>query len=66
MAYKCPETLGNKGFSGTLCCDESGSATLLQHTNEKVQKGIVASGCEVKEGKAIWERGTPTSPEMIL
>ena len=31
LAYKCPETLGNKGLSGTLCFDEIGAATLLQH-----------------------------------
>ena len=30
LAYKCPETLGNKGLSGTLCFDESDGATLLQ------------------------------------
>ena len=31
LAYKGPETLGNKGLSGTLCFDENGSATFLQH-----------------------------------
>ena len=30
LAYKCPETLGNKGLSGILCFDENASATLLQ------------------------------------
>ena len=31
LAYKCPETLGNKGLSGTLRFDENATATLLQH-----------------------------------
>ena len=44
MAYKCPETLGNKGLSGTLRFNENASATLLQRASKKVQKGIVASG----------------------
>ena len=48
MAELCPETLGNKGLSGTLCFDENGSATFLQHESEKVQKGIVAAGYEVQ------------------
>ena len=48
MANKCPKTLGNKGLSGILCFDETASATLLQLATEKVQKGIVASGCLVR------------------
>ena len=41
MANKCPETLGNKGLSGTLCFDENVSATLLQHVGINLQKKIV-------------------------
>ncbi len=52
MAYKCPETLGNKGLSGTLCFDENGFATLLQHAMVKVQKGMVASCYD--EMKGAW------------
>ena len=56
MAYKCPETLGNKGLSGTLCFDEKASATLLQHASEKVQKGMVANGYQVKFGGREYDR----------
>ena len=30
MANKCPETLGNKGLSGTLRFDEKGFATNIK------------------------------------
>lgn len=48
MAYKCRETLVNKGLSGTLCFDETPSAT--RYTMQKRCKKIVANGYEVKKG----------------
>ena len=56
MANKCPKTLGNTGLSGILCFDENASATLLQHVMWKVQKGMVASGYQVKFGGGKYDR----------
>ena len=54
MAYKCPKTLGNTGFSGIYAIQENSAATLLQHATQKLQKGIVASGYEVKKPNTFY------------
>ena len=50
MAYKCSKTLANKGLSGIYAIWKKAAATLLQHVERKVQKGIVAGGYDVKKG----------------
>ena len=50
MAYKCSKTLANKGFSGIYAIWKKAAATLLQHVERKVQKGMVESGYQVKKG----------------
>ena len=50
MAYKCSKTLANKGFSGIYAIWKKAAATLLQHVEWKVQKGIVAGSYDVKKG----------------
>ena len=41
MANKCPETLGNKGFSGISATCKNTAATFLQHVGINLQKKIV-------------------------
>ena len=44
LANKCPKALGNKGLSGIYAILKIAAATLLQHAEINLQKGIVASG----------------------
>ena len=50
IKYVMPESLENKGLSGIYAIWKKAAATLLQHVERKVQKGMVESGYQVKKG----------------
>ena len=53
MAYKCPETLGNKGLSGTLFFDEKAFATF----GVKITKEQLRQVTSNEDLEYVWEAG---------